>query len=228
MNMATRGALLFLCAAAPTAQLAAEAVIVRATGVVTSIQSDQTAGISVSDPVFLSFSFDPSLVGEATVLAIGGGTATIYGAPLTDLSLRIGSYSHVAASVSGTLYYHDNSFGQDAFGFVFHDPIAGPFGSSFANIQLQFRAASTGLLNGSGIGNGLPVSGASADVLATFGGNVYANVRATGVVVTVDAVPEPASWALMSLGFGAAGGVVRCRRRSTAMSRTGAVSHLTP
>lgn len=217
MKMVTRGAVLMLCSAAPSTPLAAQAVNVSATGLVTSIQSDQTGGISAGDPVALSFSFDPSQVGDASVLALGGA-ATVYDALLTNLRFRIGPYNHIAASVSGTLYYHDNVFGQDAFGFVFHDPVAGPFGSSFANIQLQFRAGSTDLLNGSGIGNGLPASGASADVFAIFGGDVYANVRATGVVVTVDAVPAPASWALMSLGFGAAGGALRCRRRRPATS----------
>lgn len=44
---------------------------------------------------------------------------------------------------------------------------------------------------------------------AQFGSNV-----AVPVTITLDAVPEPAAWALMIVGFGAIGGAARAARRS--------------
>lgn len=57
---------------------------------------------------------------------------------------------------------------------------------------------------------GLTLNITAAD-LATPGG--YVVPTASGNVVTISAVPEPATWALMLLGFGMVAGAARYRRR---------------
>jgi hypothetical protein len=42
------------------------------------------------------------------------------------------------------------------------------------------------------------------------------NVTANGTTYNFEAVPEPATWAMMIMGFGAAGSVVRRRRQALA------------
>ena len=53
----------------------------------------------------------------------------------------------------------------------------------------------------------------TASDLATAGG--YVVPTANGATVTISAVPEPATWALMLLGFGMVAGAARYRRRGT-------------
>ncbi|WP_164523601.1 PEPxxWA-CTERM sorting domain-containing protein [Sphingomonas sp. S-NIH.Pt15_0812] len=61
---------------------------------------------------------------------------------------------------------------------------------------------------------GLRLNITDAD-LATPGG--YVVPTEGGNVVTISAVPEPATWALMLLGFGMVAGAARYRRRNTAI-----------
>ncbi|MBB4617464.1 hypothetical protein GGQ96_001592 [Sphingomonas abaci] len=61
---------------------------------------------------------------------------------------------------------------------------------------------------------GLKLNITDAD-LATPGGYVLPTVN--GATVTISAVPEPATWALMLLGFGMVAGAARYRRRNTAV-----------
>ncbi len=65
---------------------------------------------------------------------------------------------------------------------------------------------------GSGVGESVTTIGGSRTNVFQQGNVVLASVDGGG------AVPEPASWALMLAGFGLAGGALRVRRRSVAVS----------
>ena len=82
---------------------------------------------------------------------------------------------------------------------------SGISGNSFANYSINFVAGQAGTvafkLGNSGFSNGNDNVGPVADNL---------NLSSSG------AVPEPATWAMMILGFGAAGSMIRRRRALTA------------
>jgi len=77
--------------------------------------------------------------------------------------------------------------------------------------------------------NGVLFQGASADIynlwstggstgeLYTYGDGALPAFDAHGTL-SVGAVPEPASWAMMLMGFGALGGALRIRRRKQALA----------
>jgi hypothetical protein len=71
------------------------------------------------------------------------------------------------------------------------------------------------------LGGQAPLSGTlehSTLDLSLFGGQVRASSVATGTI-TVGAVPEPASWAMMLAGFGLVGGAMRQRKTRIAFAR---------
>lgn len=87
----------------------------------------------------------------------------------------------------------------------------------FSGTQLQ-----QGVFNGPGVlsaGNGISVAGAWSETVKyslNFTGGNGSNFNGTA---NLTAVPEPATWGLMLLGFGAMGGMLRTRRRTTARIR---------
>lgn len=62
---------------------------------------------------------------------------------------------------------------------------------------------------------GNPVHLAAGEYDLTVKGHAYVIAAYAGTINATDAVPEPASWALMLGGFGLIGGVMRAQRRST-------------
>ncbi|WP_256731425.1 PEPxxWA-CTERM sorting domain-containing protein [Sphingomonas sp. dw_22] len=63
-----------------------------------------------------------------------------------------------------------------------------------------------------------PFDGTMADLYYSQQG--YAAVQAMGSAVTLQAVPEPAAWGMMILGFGLIGGVLRRRVRASEVRYT--------
>lgn len=187
----------------------------QATGSITSVEGDAgEPSLSAGDLVGSSFSYDLNQAIKQAELPLGGGLYEVYSLPLTNLSLSIGGYSVFYDTFDATLTYMDDSFGQDAIVVLLSGLQGGPFGSDFANVQFQFRAGSDAIVQG-GTANGLPLDRFDPTFFAGFG----ANGRSTRVFGSLDvalaAVPEPSSWALMILGFGAVGGAMR-RRQSVA------------
>ena len=62
------------------------------------------------------------------------------------------------------------------------------------------------------INNGPSV--AFENTIGNVNGNLFAGSNSTSFTLTGDAVPEPASWAMMLGGFGLVGGAMRARRKA--------------
>lgn len=84
---------------------------------------------------------------------------------------------------------------------------------SLADLSKAFTSAN--LLNSSIVGfTGSDVSIQGGVLRLNFAGTVWArNSTANIALATASAVPEPATWAMMLLGFGAMGAAMRSRRR---------------
>ena len=77
----------------------------------------------------------------------------------------------------------------------------------FTTVSLNYKTADSG----PAIGGSLIVA------LGGLGrGAAYDNVRVTATSLAVSAVPEPATWAMMLFGFGAAGTALRRQRKTSA------------
>ncbi len=84
--------------------------------------------------------------------------------------------------------------------------------SSGSSHLLNANTSITGIEVGVGSGWGGTFSGAVDDVRLAFGADrISANFEPSGVA----AVPEPATWAMMLVGFGMVAGAARYRRKST-------------
>jgi hypothetical protein len=92
----------------------------------------------------------------------------------------------------------------------------GPNGNPTGVTSLSFEIKTSGapLTLGSTDYNGTPLF-FTADVLGN--GNT-GNVAATGVPTTGGGVPEPATWAMMLMGFGGLGAMLRNRRRQAVVT----------
>jgi hypothetical protein len=90
-------------------------------------------------------------------------------------------------------------------------------GEMISYIKLQTMDGLTDLFTATGSSNVLNLNGASlgaGDYRLAFGGSGAANAAVTGnLSFNVQAVPEPATWALMLLGFAGVGVALRRRRR---------------
>ncbi len=184
-------------------------------GAINQTQGSLTpANIQIGDSVTSSFLFDTNQTVFSAAIPLGGGISTLYSTSLLNFNMQVGSYSVVSASTPASLYYQDNVFGGDAFGFVVDGLPGGPFGSTFASVQFQARGDNN-LLNSSGLANGLPFASAANSFFGSFSNGtdatrVYGNLSVTAALQS--ALPEPSSWATMLLGFGAIGYAVRRRR----------------
>ena len=216
--MKLEAALLVLALAAAT-PVAATTYQVRYTGKVTIVEGDaQGSEISVGDAIAAQFLFDDALIGSPTVLPIGGGTSTIYFAPISMLTLGVGSYGQSSSQIGASLSYANDSFNQDILTFGVGGLAGGPFGSTFSNVQFQARGA-TSALDGSGIGNGLPYDRLTPSFFAVFGDGSTSKRVFGNLEVSISPVPESTTWTMMILGFGAIGYAIRRMRVQTAMLR---------
>src|SRR6476659_8017011 len=93
--------------------------LVTFSGSVDSTQGDVNSGdIAVGNSVSGNFLFDSDQAVFGAANPLGGGTSTTYFATLSNFELQIGSYSISSSSTPGTLYYQDDVFGSDGFGFA--------------------------------------------------------------------------------------------------------------
>lgn len=104
--------------------------------------------------------------------------------------------------------YGFNYFGSDTtIGDYFTSSIststAANLGNAFATRSIYFTAGSAGTLN-------FFIGTQSTDNIGPILDNVSLDITPAGI----GAVPEPATWAMMLLGFGAIGGSIRMRRRT--------------
>lgn len=210
MRQLTIAAALTFAMAAPSN---AATYLYNVSGTITSTEGNASgAGISVGDTILGSFAYDDSLLGAGTVIPLGGGTNTIYSAQLSQLQLSVGSYNVSYAPFTGSITYGDNVFGQDSIVFLLGGLPGGPFGSTFANLQLQARGPA-GAINADGSANGMPLERFQTSFFGSFGnGTTSKRVFGTLDITAASAVPEPATWAMMILGFGMTGFQLRRRR----------------
>jgi hypothetical protein len=207
------------CAAVPTLFVASPAnatiFAVEFSGMVENIQfgvPDNT--IVVGDRISASFLYDANEAVLGNTLPLGGGLASIYSIKLRNYTLSVGRYFDFFQVFDSTLYYHNDVFNQDAFGFGVQDTIGLPFNSIVANIQFQARG-NTSLLDNISLPNGLPFDRADERFFAGFSdgtnqvivsGTAVANAR------VISAIPEHGTWAMMMTGLALVGYSLRKRR----------------
>jgi hypothetical protein len=189
---------------------------ITATGSVTTVEGNGNGtGPVVGDTIAANFDFDDALATGPTIVPIGGGTYSIYDAPLAGFQLSIGAYRVSYSQLMGNLVYMDESFGSDGIVFSASGLPGGPYGSTFGNVQFQNRGPTTAI-NGSGIANGLPLDRFTPSFFAAFGDGTFAQrVFGSLSISSTSAVPEPATWAMMIFGMGMVGAALR-RSRSKA------------
>ena len=169
-----------------------------------TIISGQGQLIRITDGVG-SFSFlPPSLIGQLTPQSGTFGLADL--ASFTLDTSTVFTFSEV--NPSG---FPSNGF----FNYGLADLTA--FSATFANGALTALSFDTNALSPiSTDGNGdfglqsFRVTGLGPDGASTFNGDFQ---LLTSGQIEIAAVPEPATWALMIIGFGMVGGAVRARRR---------------
>ena len=107
------------------------------------------------------------------------------------------------------------SFGGQAFEVTSNTEAFSQFNQSFqVNSLLSSTIAFQGLKSDTD-NSGIGIDGVLLRIVGLPGGGVPTD---PGLSIPAAAVPEPATWATMVLGFGLIGGVVRKRRRRTALA----------
>ncbi|MGN6850460.1 MAG: FxDxF family PEP-CTERM protein [Sphingomicrobium sp.] len=167
------------------------------------------------------------------VLSLVGSTALAFGSA-ANAGITIGATSGLAATPivqNGppiTVSFTATAMPTNAFSawFDFTNDAAGLYnivvssstsGEMINDIWLQSSDGLTTLFSASGSSNSLNLNGASlgaGEYRLAFDGSGATNAAATGnFTFYVQAVPEPATWALMLLGFAGVGFAMRFRRR---------------
>ena len=108
----------------------------------------------------------------------------------------------------------ENFSGLASFGFT-DDPNLPNLVFKYTGPQLDLSGLSFGGFGASSIYQGVTFDGFSAITVKTNGSNLgIATQGGVGVPLAAPVVPEPATWGMMMLGFGAMGTVLRSRKRA--------------
>ena len=122
-----------------------------------------------------------------------------------DNDILAGNFWMRAFGPGRTIEQYSTDLGEWASGVTYSHP-------SGASHQLSANTWITGIEVGIGSGWAGTFDGAVDDVRIAFGND---RVSANFEVVAAGAVPEPATWGMMILGFGLVGATARRRRRAT-------------
>jgi hypothetical protein len=176
-----------------------------------------SAPIKVGDSIAAKFTLDPEVVSLGGCQSFGGGMSCTYDATLKNYSLSVGNYSRNLGEIRVAFYLQNDIFGQDGIGFAFTEGAPGPFGSSLTGIQLQGRYSGN-ILTSPSFSALLPFELADWSLFAFFSGpdgRVDFRGPLALDVSSLTAVPEPATWVMMILGFGFIGGAMRFQSRGS-------------
>lgn len=210
--MKTYIALAIVCCGVP-APASAQQQTLTWTGAIQNLDgATQSGSLQRGDEINSQFSFDLSSATKAIDQSLGGGVYSIYYLPTTDFRFSVGSYSFADASRTATLVYMNDSWDRDGIVIGFDGLPGGPFGSTFTNIQFQARGARDAIGTG-GIANGLPLNRFATSFFGGFGGP-NTSARVYGDLSIDGPVPEPVTWMMMILGFGAVGYAMRRRPKA--------------
>lgn len=200
-----------LAAAVPAS---AATTLISISGTATTVNGTAAGNdIALGDKISLSVLVDRS---TASLAAFGPDpTQNLYSIALASFAGSVGSVI-LPKATQANLSYWNNRFGMDGITFVTHFGQAGPFGSSFANLQFGGKDFTQNVLASDSIGSGFPLSQMEGYFFLSYGGSagykhIFGTVSATAV--DVPAVPEPFSWAMMLAGFGMIGSAMRASRR---------------
>ena len=166
----------------------------------------------------LDFSFDPSL-GHLTTTNIGGG----FIAQSIDWQVAQGGLSPL---LGASLTVFGNTYDLTGAEFTYdRNPLGGGFqfsagGISFSSHSFDFSAPGHSLLLSDALSG--PTIGCCASLsvgsMSGTGYNTFIQQAAIRSDQQVVIVPEPATWALLILGFGGVGAMLRRRRGSLAIA----------
>ncbi len=136
----------------------------------------------------------------------------IYETKSTTTKVKVLDYTYVPA------HFVERNGAANGIGGVLDFYLSDEAGLTFAGMNSQFDPK-TGKLLSTGLGNHLTSNAGgwwfSADIYDGATKQTY-NVAARDAFTTVAAIPEPATWGLMILGFGGVGAVLRRQRRMLA------------
>jgi hypothetical protein len=144
----------------------------------------------------------PFTAGAANIYSLAPGSATpvLFAEGLTNLT-------DLAIAPDGTLYAL--SYDTDAMG-----PFGGPL-TTGSIYRISSTGVATSIVDELDFPTGLTVGADGALYVTTFS----RGLAGTGQVLRISEVPEPASWAMLLLGFGTVGLCVRRRRRAMPLPR---------
>ncbi|WP_083276895.1 PEPxxWA-CTERM sorting domain-containing protein [Sphingobium phenoxybenzoativorans] len=157
---------------------------------------------------FGTISYDSDFLPSAT-----SATTATYTAIPGLFSINIGGFS--ASLNSFNAFVRDDDGGPDDDMYVFSSPLPGVDGNSSPySWNLLFADSSKTQVTSTGLPEAIPALGSHYTSFNISGGKEQsASFGSTSLAVS--AVPEPATWLLMIAGFGAAGAMLRRRRRFT-------------
>ena len=197
---------------------------------VTDAGSNTLLNVDSNGTVSLIAAFPPRFIGPPPPFSDSVPTGVVVGPDgnfyVTELTgfpftqgaariLRVTPGGTVSVAYSGFTNLSDLAFGADGTLYALEldsNGLATP-GVGGALIRINADGSKTTLFNqGLVFATGLAIGGDGAFYVSRFG-----NQAGTGEVLRIAAIPEPASWAMMLIGFGALGALSR-RRRAPALA----------